>query len=121
MRRAVLVGIALSSLITGEAKAYYFNANQLSDWCESYEHNNVKQNGSVLNAGLCVGYVGGVIDTLVDQATEFCVPQGPSGAIPDQLVDVVKLYLRDHPEIRHLPAANIVTSALKEKFPCNPQ
>ena len=49
----------------------------------------------------------------------FCVPQGPGGVNNKQMVDLVMIYLRDHPEIRHLPAAGLVTAALKRKFPCN--
>jgi hypothetical protein len=49
----------------------------------------------------------------------FCVPQGNSGVRTDQLLDVVLLYLRDHPETRHQPAPALVINALKEKSPCN--
>jgi hypothetical protein len=34
-----------------------------------------------------------------------------------QAVNVVRIYLRDHPEKRNLGAANLVVTALKEKFP----
>ena len=54
-----------------------------------------------------------------DTARVFCVPQGETDVKSGQLVEVVKLYLRDHPEKRHLPAADLVTAAIKEKFPCN--
>ena len=33
-----------------------------------------------------------------------------------QQADIVVLYLRDHPENRHLPATQFVIAALKEKF-----
>jgi len=36
-----------------------------------------------------------------------------------QLRDIVKLYLRGHPEKRHLPASDLVTAAINENFPCN--
>jgi hypothetical protein len=35
------------------------------------------------------------------------------------VVDVVRLWLRDHPENRHYGAPSIVAQALKEKFPCH--
>jgi hypothetical protein len=31
----------------------------------------------------------------------------------DDVIDVVKLYLRNNPDKRHLPAADLVTAALK--------
>ncbi|MGO8842404.1 MAG: Rap1a/Tai family immunity protein [Methyloceanibacter sp.] len=37
---------------------------------------------------------------------------------PEQLEDIAKHYLFDHPEKRHLPASDLVTVALNEKFPC---
>jgi hypothetical protein len=59
----------------------------------------------------------GVVD-----AREFCIPtEVKEGLVIEepQVKDVVKLYLRDHPEKLHLPASDLVTAALKEKFPCN--
>ena len=54
---------------------------------------------------------------MLDTARVFCVPQGETGV--GQLVEVVKQYLRDHPENRHRSADELVTAALKQKFPCN--
>jgi hypothetical protein len=35
------------------------------------------------------------------------------------LIDVVKRWLDDHPEIRQYTAGSLVTAALKEKFQCH--
>jgi Rap1a immunity proteins len=34
------------------------------------------------------------------------------------VMDVVKFFLRDHPEIRQDSAPTLIMLALKEKFPC---
>ena len=38
-----------------------------------------------------------------------------------QVRDVTIKFLKDHPELRHYGAANIVASALREAFPCATQ
>jgi hypothetical protein len=64
----------------------------------------------------CTGYVAGVVAGSDQDGITFCFA---SGVTSDQLADVVKLWLRDHPEKRHLSGSFLVFSALKEKFPCN--
>jgi Rap1a immunity proteins len=115
MHRAILVAAALLLTISGRANAIYFTGNDLWVWCQ---HTNASQQ-KPLDAGLCTGYIWGVVDVFVDAKRMFCVPQGNSGVRTDQLLDVVLLYLRDHPETRHQPAPALVINALKEKFPCN--
>jgi hypothetical protein len=111
MRRAMLVAVALSSLVVQEADAAaYIDGNKLLEECENVQ--------TEFWQGTCDGYVVGVQDAL-DGLRLFCVPEGSSGVVAKQLVDVVKLYLRDHPESQHYSASSQVTEALKEKFPCN--
>jgi hypothetical protein len=43
----------------------------------------------------------------------------PESVTQGQMVDIVKLWLRDHPHKRHLSAESLIVAALKEKFPCN--
>jgi len=62
--------------------------------------------------GFCYGYVAGVVDMLYT----VCLPDGMTR---QQVIDVLTLWLRDHPEKRHLPASSLVAGALKEKFPCS--
>ena len=59
-------------------------------------------------------YITGVLDTLHDRT--FCLPQP---AVAANAIDVVILYLHDHPERLQSPASDLVVDALKEKFPCN--
>jgi Rap1a immunity proteins len=111
MRRVMLVAVALSSLVIPEADAAaYIDGNKLLDECENVPSEFLK--------GTCYGYVVGVQDA-VDGLHWFCVPEGSNGVVAKQLVDVVKVYLRDHPERRHYSASSLVTEALEEKFPCH--
>jgi hypothetical protein len=110
VRRAILVAIGLS-LLVGNAEAFYKDGDALFDKCSD--------DGASFNKGVCYGYILGVFDALENRSNTFCVPQGPQGATVQLLVDVLSNYLRDHPETRHLPAADLVSVALKEKFPCN--
>jgi len=75
--------------------------------------------GNNLNQAICIGYVAGVADS-----TSKLVPVGPPiycvplGATMPQLKDVAVAYLQKTPELRHLPASDLVGPALFEAFPC---
>jgi len=71
------------------------------------------------DAGQCRGYVSGVADIIVEKKTEACFTTDEAGPKVNQLVDIARAYLRDHPEKRNLSADTLVIAALKEKFPCN--
>lgn len=45
----------------------------------------------------------------------FCAPAGSTAG---QIVDIVRTYLRDHPEDRHINAAILVSTALYRVWPC---
>lgn len=45
----------------------------------------------------------------------YCTPNTVNSL---QLTDVFLAYLRDHPELRHLPAQLLFTDAMTEAFPC---
>jgi Rap1a immunity proteins len=116
-RRTMLVAVALFSLVAAKANAGYFDGNELLAWCENWQRE-MDPGDDLLLGGYCGGFVGGVVDALVNNPNTFCVPQGPRGVSSAQLVEVVKLYLRDHPDKRHLGASLLVIQALKERFPC---
>ncbi len=46
-----------------------------------------------------------------------CIPQN---ADISQMVDLFKNYVRDHPDRRHLLAANLAAEAFALAFPCRP-
>ena len=116
MRRAILVAVGLSCILVQAADAYYQTGNTLFEECQNLVSD--RPDKSFFLSGTCGGYIVGVQDAL-EGSGRFCVPQGPGGVNNKQMVDLVMIYLRDHPEIRHLPAAGLVTAALKRKFPCN--
>ena len=64
--------------------------------------------------GVCYGYVFGVFDS--NPGDLICAPNGVTGR---QLVDIVRKFFKENPEIRHDEAAVLVTVALAEAFPCN--
>ena len=53
---------------------------------------------------------------VANQVRFYCVPPKVENG---QVIDVVKLYLRDHPESRDYSSPTLIMLALKEKFPCN--
>jgi len=50
------------------------------------------------DAGQCRGYVSGVADIIVEKKTEACFTTDEAGPKVNQLVDIARAYLRDHPE-----------------------
>jgi hypothetical protein len=52
--------------------------------------------------------------TLATRRERPCLDNGMNAG---QMEDIVKFYLRDHPEKRHLEAAGLVIAALKESSP----
>ena len=112
MRRAILVALTLFCFVVDEGAAQFRNGNELFQDCEGGDDPQQKQTGDPGGQwGMCLGFILGVADAL-----HFCIPTGVNSG---QVKDVVTLYLRDHPEQRHLPASDLVTAAIKEKFPCN--
>jgi hypothetical protein len=68
----------------------------------------------------CLGYIAGVRDALgtggrLTGSTLACVP----GIRLGQAELIVKRYLETHPQYLHANAADIVTAALSEAFPCS--
>jgi hypothetical protein len=115
-RRAMIVAVVLSSLaVAGTAEAG-IKGNLLLEWCQA---DTPDPGLHFTDLALCRGYIVGVSDalTLMNQRL-LCVPEGVDGG---QEIDILKLWLRDHPEKRHLPAVGLVAAALNEKFPCKAQ
>jgi hypothetical protein len=116
-RRAMLVALALSCLVVGGTAATagdtaggFLDGNKLLADCNdppvSY------------GVGFCDGYILGVAGALNQKQGFYCFPGGSGGVKAGQVEDLVKLYLRDHPENRHDVASSLIIAALKEKFPC---
>jgi Rap1a immunity proteins len=113
MRRAILVAVALSVLI-GAGAWDAMLGNDLHENCKAGPRSKGHDTMSAFKTGACVGYVMGVASSL--EGSAFCFP---AGVEKGQIVDVIKRWLEDHPELRHYAASSLITSALKERFPCN--
>lgn len=74
-----------------------------------------------LLVGICIGYVTAIMDALSSgnsvNGFKACVPVN---ADMNQIVDLVKNFIRDHPEKRHLVAEGLVAEAFARAFPCGP-
>lgn len=71
-----------------------------------------------VDAIACAGYISGISDALsVTDIYGFraCIPDSATRA---QVRDIVKEFLRRHPETRHLAAAPLAAHALANAFPC---
>jgi hypothetical protein len=75
--------------------------------------------GDGFDGGLCEGYVVAVFDVLSDGSAiggwKACNPANLKSV---HVKAIVVIWLRDHPESRHLSASSLVAAALSEAFPC---
>lgn len=60
--------------------------------------------------GVCMGYMLAVIES---STTPLCVPKGVK---VKQSIDIVRKYLKEHPETRHQWARALVEDAVKSAF-----
>jgi len=107
-RGTLLIFLALLMPMTSNAVIYSGNElfEKLSD---------IKQNTPMtqVSASLGTGYVSGVVDALNGEA--FCIPKSIRIG---QIIDIVYLFLRGHPESRSELASALIKSALAKVFPC---
>jgi Rap1a immunity proteins len=118
--RLILAAIVTTSVLLPpeglRAQIASINGNQLYTDCIAPNTEGPAFQG--LRAGTCLGYVTAIMDVLsVSPVNGFkaCVPPN---ADMNQIVDVVKFFIRDHAEKRHLVAAGLVAEALATAFPC---
>jgi len=88
------------------------NGNQLNEICGNPE-------GNVP----CTAYIAGAIDAINGMAVSagghpLCTPDTVTTI---QAADVVRKWLKDHPEKRHYVAFSAVLSAISDAFPCPPK
>jgi Rap1a immunity proteins len=121
MRRAILVAVALCCL------AFPLKAQEPDKWQPLYWfkgsdiHMACSAKAKPVNDIICRYYVIGVIEGLnygrwKSEDPLFCPSQQVTGG---QYIEIVRHYLRDHPERRYGNAVLLVVAALNEKFPCN--
>ena len=95
---ALLLALALP------AQAYFMDGNALLERMED---------PGTVKPMVALGFVMGVADAY--DGVEICIPETVQARQPH---DVVKKWLRDNPERRHLPAGIIVYVVLKNVWPC---
>jgi hypothetical protein len=113
INRVIFVAVVLCIAMIGQAVAEIVDGNKLFADCRDGDDPSARDRAT--KWGTCFGYASGVADALVP-AGLYCTS---SGATAGDVVDVVKLYLQNHPEKRHLSAPQLIVNALKDRYPCN--
>jgi Rap1a immunity proteins len=103
-----------------QAQIINFNGNTLSKLCEANANRETPADLG-MKAGACLGYLSSIIDIQTSggqvNGRKACIPLN---ADMNQIVDLFKNYVRDHPERRHLLAANLAAETFALAFPCRP-
>jgi Rap1a immunity proteins len=79
------------------------------------------------NSGYCSGWTTGVLAGVRLSEAQHQIPRAgqllcaPDSDSPNQMVQIVKKYVSNHPEKEHLPMTIIATQALAGAFPCMDQ
>jgi hypothetical protein len=112
--------IACLQLAPAQAEIRNADGNIVSTWC-STNANRERMSDVAMQAGSCLGYLSSIIDIQSSGSAingkKACIPRN---ADMNQIVDLFKNYVRDHPEKRHLLAANLAAEAFALAFPCRP-
>jgi Rap1a immunity proteins len=78
-------------------------------------------------SGYCSGWAMGVVEGVSLSETQHQIPRdaqmvcAPEGNSPNQMVQIVRKYVSEHPEKEHSPMTTIATQALAGAFPCTDQ
>jgi Rap1a immunity proteins len=107
--------LVLSMTGTAHAKWDVWDGNKLQEMCQDFSPHGHSDVDDVFKTGGCVGYVMGVASALEGQS--FCLSK--TSVQTSQLIDVMKLWLDQHPELRQYSASTLIVKAFSEKFPCN--
>jgi Rap1a immunity proteins len=108
VRNAFLVGAVLAALAS-PADAGFVDGNKLHQDCSGML--------TMLDSS-CGAYVGAIADVLATAPVARHRACLPNGAKLSQAVDVVKQWLTENPQSRHLPGPEVVAIALERAFPC---
>jgi hypothetical protein len=115
MRKALLLAACLS-LTSHLAHAKNMTSDQLITFCSAYSGPQSALSSNT--AAYCVGYIGGVAETLSlikTTNTAFCLPAAVN---KNQLVFVVKSYMDGNAGKLNQPVPIIIYNALVQSFPC---
>jgi hypothetical protein len=86
-------------------------------------HEDFQKDPSTLGGAAAVMFVIGVHDALEgvqasNRSIDYCLFEKPKNVTGQQVADVVKLFLAQHPEKRQYSAASLVVEALGGVWPC---
>lgn len=124
---AFLCCFLLCSSPSAHADQVYETASQMADECRVAIRvfDSHGKEGTMLDlgdSGHCLGYVAGALDAFVSFQTwrpskvnQLCIPDAVGMG---QSVKIVMKYIDAHPEELHLPAPDIIWSAMHDAFPC---
>lgn len=107
------IGVSSPGAVLAEDRLATMSGNYIHTACNSDD---------IGELSACAYYVIGILDgiKLIDTITnnnKLCIP----GAVTNQqIVDVVRDYVRERPEIRHQSASTMVLASLLGQFPCSP-
>ncbi len=118
MKTIIVISIFL--LLMDSAFALPYTGMDLSEKCN---HDNDSPRFEPYPAGLCDGYIAGVLDltqavlAITKNKSSVCIP---NGVTLGQVTKIVKKYLNNHPERLNEQAVELIAAALNEAFPCKP-
>lgn len=112
--KRILFGFTL--LFSFNCFANFYDGNDLRKWSMALTKSNLGTTVTASEASdgsMFQGYVSGVYE--LGEGEYFCTPDHTRLI---QLTDAVTNFINKHPELRHLPAANLTEQALLESYPC---
>ena len=114
--RKLSLSLVLLGILSSEALA--LTTAELRDDCSAEARLNARKPlaGDGVLAGICAGYIQGVLETAPTQT--FCPPNPTPPGIS---VGAVKNFLLEHPNENEGIAANTVIKALSAAYPCAKQ
>ena len=115
---AGIIGVALTISMPFAGGSELLDGSFLSESC-AHAVRPPQNTLQAVNAGLCLGFVSGVRDTmnLYDNSSTAC---WPSPLPARETSQVVMDYLKTAPEQLHYPASTLVRLALQRAYPCTP-
>ncbi len=108
--KAVVLVLMLSFLAVTSVHAGFVSGHDLVVYMNSYDKLRGVTAEDLIPKGKFSGFVLGVYDSYEREYSDENVTSG-------QVCAVVSKYLKQHPELWHLPAVQLVRQALREAFP----
>lgn len=97
------IGLSITLQAYAESNKGFFSGKELNDFCNQ-------------SKSLCIGYVTGIADYAAQKPNKTLCIQ--TGVTPEQLSEIVKKWMREHPENWHYSAVSLVEAAIAEAYGC---